>query len=94
MDTSAGAATTSSQPNPYNWTFDSSRPAKPDPKVQDIPVSAIRRPLGRTRSNGKQGAQHYACAEQLRCMRTAACGCCRAAADGATLAVPWQVVLL
>lgn len=39
--------------NPYNWSFDNSKPAKPDPKVQELPVASIRRPLGRTRSNGE-----------------------------------------
>jgi hypothetical protein len=52
VDSTAQLSSISQAPNPYNWTFDSTKPAKPDPKVQDIPVAAIRRPLGRTRSNG------------------------------------------
>ncbi|KAF8056837.1 hypothetical protein HT031_006181 [Scenedesmus sp. PABB004] len=52
--TTAGAA--AAQPaagasSRYNWTFDLSQPAKQDPKVQEIPLALIRRPLGRTRSN-------------------------------------------
>lgn len=45
--------------NPYNWTFDSKTPAKLDPKVQDIPVDLIRRPLGRTRKNGEEAHAGY-----------------------------------
>eukprot|EP00878_Enallax_costatus_P006039 GHUV01006335.1.p1 GENE.GHUV01006335.1~~GHUV01006335.1.p1 ORF type:complete len:168 (+),score=26.47 GHUV01006335.1:453-956(+) len=47
-------ATTQQQPaddSKYSWHFDLSQPPKPDPKVQDVPVASIRRPLGRTRSN-------------------------------------------
>lgn len=51
-DTSAAPSSPAS--NPYNWTFDSSKPAKQDPRVQDIPMDAIRRPLGKTRANGEQ----------------------------------------
>ena len=53
-DSTAQLSSVSQASNPYNWTFDSTKPAKPDPKVQDIPVAAIRRPLGRTRSNGAE----------------------------------------
>lgn len=55
VDSIAQLGSISQAPNPYNWSFDSTRPAKPAPKVQDIPVAAIRRPLGRTRSNGERG---------------------------------------
>ncbi|KAF6255796.1 ParB/Sulfiredoxin [Scenedesmus sp. NREL 46B-D3] len=63
-DSSAAAAST--QPTPgtaaaqpgssgssskYSWSFDLSAPQKQDPKVQDVPVASIRRPLGKTRSN-------------------------------------------
>ncbi|WIA41323.1 hypothetical protein OEZ86_004920 [Tetradesmus obliquus] len=41
----------SSSSSKYNWSFDLAAPQKQDPKVQDIPVASIRRPLGRTRSN-------------------------------------------
>ena len=40
----------------YNWTFDTSAPPKVDPKVKELPMESIRRPLGRTRSNGEWDA--------------------------------------
>ena len=37
----------------YGWSLDG--PKTDDPRIQDIPVSLIRRPLGRTRANGARG---------------------------------------
>lgn len=76
VDTSAASLASTSSSNPYNWSFDSSKPAKPDPKVQDIPVAAIRRPLGRTRSNGGSCNQFTSvCVVALCCLLRWVCCC-------------------
>lgn len=54
---SSSATTTTTTTNPYGWRTDAQAQAEArarlaaDPRVREVPVSAIRRPLGKTRKN-------------------------------------------
>jgi hypothetical protein len=80
-DAAGAHAATAAQPsNPYGWSFDTNMTATPNPKVQDIPVASIRRPLGRTRSNG---APRWLRVAAVRCCPGAERSCERAGACAA-----------
>ncbi|KAI8475571.1 MAG: Presenilin-domain-containing protein [Monoraphidium minutum] len=53
---SGGAGGGGAAADKYGWEFDraAQKPKKEDPRIQDVPVALIRRPLGRTRANDQE----------------------------------------